>query len=81
MEDRNLEKNLDIGDLLTLSFMKNLREPVITSYRIENLKEIRENLENFLCPADLNVNDLPERKWLQEPVFQIEPDLYFVEED
>ena len=82
MDEWNLEKAVATGDLLTVRFMKNLREPVITSYRVENLKELRANLENYLCPSDLNLNDeIHKRKDQPEPVFPIEPDFYFVEED
>ena len=82
MEEWDIEKALATGDLLTVRFMKNLREPVITSYSVENLKELRENLENYLCPADLNVKDeLPEGNIPPEPVFPIAPDFYFVDED
>ena len=46
MDEWNLEKAVATGDLLTVRFMKNLREPVITSYRVENLKHLMSSVKS-----------------------------------
>lgn len=83
MKEWNLENALETGDLLSVRFLKNIRNSRISAYRIEDLNRLRLNLEHYLSPVEIELkeeNREAAHTELYVPPFPIEPDFVFVED-